>query len=98
MKRHLQVCSQVTKLRFPGGNFKPNETVFDKLEELGIVLPDEEKFYPWFITFDFEAVLQQINDHPTSKLRWIEKHQPISVSVCSNVDSYKDAVYFVKSD
>jgi hypothetical protein len=92
IKRHLQVCSQVTKLRFPGGDFKTNDTVFDKLEELGIVLPDEEKIDPWFIKFDFEAVLQQINDHPTSKLRWIEKHQPIPMSVYSNVDSL--SLYF----
>ena len=88
IRRHLRTCSNVTKYKFPGGFFEKSKSVFDELEAIGIITAKADQLYPWFITFDFEAMIQKINLQPTDKLKWIEKHVPISVSVSSNVPRF----------
>ena len=81
MKRHSLKCEGRTKHRFPGGFYSSPKTIFDKLEEHGIVVPTEERIFPWFLVFDFEQ--------NSEKLTWTAEHVPISVSVCSNVEGFK---------
>ena len=57
MKRHRRTCQGKTKHQFSGGFYSSPKTVFDKLEEHGIVIPAEERIFPWFLVFDFEAML-----------------------------------------
>lgn len=90
--RHTASCKGQeggTKLRFPGGFFKQPQTVFQKMAEYGIEIPDEP-FYPYFAVFDYEPILKPIPQPEVStNTRWINEHIPISVSVASNVPGFE---------
>ena len=98
LRRHYQICSKVTKLKFPGGFHRGHHTIFDELEKYGICIAKNDRIYKHFITYDFEAVLQKLNRDPSNKLVWEEKHVPISVGVGSNVEGFKDGVCYVSYD
>ena len=98
LKRHLHRCSKVTKLKFPGGFYQSKQTIFDELEKFNIHVAQADRFYPYFITYDFESVLQKQDGLGTAKLLWEEKHVPISVGVGSNVPGHKKGVCFVNAD
>lgn len=84
MKRHQVKCTGQTKYKFPGGFHSYPKTVFDKCEEHGIHV--EDRLFKWFIVYDFEDMLVPIRESNSAKLTWMQRHVPISVSVCSNVD------------
>ena len=74
-------------------------TIFDRLEEFDIMVPENERLYPWFIVYDFEAILSHVTEQqPTPCLKWLRKHEPVSVSVASNVDGSEEAKCFVNAD
>ena len=98
LKKHLRHCSKLTKLKFPGGFYQAKQTVFDELEKFGIFVAGEDRFFPYFITYDFESILQRQQNRGTNKLRWDEKHIPISVGVGSNVPGHEKGVCFVNAD
>ena len=90
-KRHESTCTKATKLFFPGKYYKPEPDLFEKLENIGIVVAQEERFYPYFIVYDFEAYLEKVNTDCTaneSNTFFSHEHVPISVSICSNVQGY----------
>ena len=89
MRRHSRKCQGRTKHQFPGGFYSSPKTIFDKLEEYGIVVPAEERIFPWFLVFDFEAMLISTQEPKSEKLVWTAEHVPISVSICSNVDGFQ---------
>ena len=65
----------------------------DKLESVGINVPQSEKYFPNFIVWDMEAMLQKIqstSDSQDKKLQWLTKHVPISISIASNVSGYEE--------
>ena len=97
-KRHIQICNNRTKFNLPGGFFSPPKSIFDLLEEHGYDIPAEDRFFPWFAVFDFEAMLEKIREEPTEKLLWNQKHCPVSVSLCSNVDPFESPVCFIDSN
>ena len=66
-----------------------------KLEFLDIFVPSNERFYHNFSVWDMEAILPKIEQNVTDKLHWISKHEPISVSIASNVDGYNNPKCFV---
>ena len=83
-KRHTSQCYERTKYIFPGGFHKTQPTIFDKLESVGINVPQSEKYFPNFIVWDMEAMLQKIqstSDSQDKKLQWLTKHVPISISI-----------------
>ena len=57
-----------------------------------------KKEFPYFITYDFEAILQKLNRDTTKRLIWEEKHVPISVGVGSNVEEFKNSVCYISYD
>ena len=73
-------------------------TVFDKLEEYGICVPRTQRIFPWFIVYDFEAMLVPIQGEGSEKLSWTAQHIPISVSICSNVDGFTSPKCIVDPD
>ena len=84
---------------FPGGVYKVPQTIFDLLEDEGIVIPKELKYFLYRAMFDFECYFQKENQHPrnTAKLTWEAKHVPLRVSVRSNVPGYDEPKCFVSS-
>ena len=37
--------------------------------------------YPYFIVYNFEAILASLNEHPTDDLMYLPRHKPISVAI-----------------
>ena len=97
MLKHQRLCKGQTKYQYPGGLYTAPVTVFDVLEYYNITVPIEERIFPWFIVYDFEAMLLPVHEGG-NKLSWTSKHVPISVSVCSNVEGYTDPHCIVDSD
>ena len=99
LNRHERTCEAVVKHTFPGGAYRVPQTLFHLLEDEGIVVPDDLRFYPYRVTFDFECYFKHHAQHPrnSEKLTWEAEHVPLSVSVCSNVPGYDQPRCFVTS-
>ena len=78
-----------TKHQFPRGFYSSPKSIFDKLEEHDIVVPIQERLFPWFLVYYFEANLLPAEELNSQNLTWTTQHVPISVSVCSNVERFK---------
>ena len=89
-KRHQTTCSLATKYQFPGGYYKLRDSIFHQLEEYGICVPEQDRYFEYFAVFDFESYLKRIDNEDTGeKTHYTQEHCPISVSVCSNVPGYE---------
>ena len=95
-KRHSSNCEKKDKFIFPGGFLSPPKFMFHHLAEADIDY--EHDHYPWFITYDFEAIQPKVQIPDDSKLQYQRKHIPVSVSVCSNVPDYLESKCFVSRD
>ena len=97
LNRHMGSCQgKGTCYRYPGGFYVTPKTIFEKLEEEGILVPEKERYYPYRAVFDFESYFDKsVQSSPTNMLTWDMKHVPVSVSICSNVSGYEDAVCFI---
>nr|XP_022301117.1 uncharacterized protein LOC111109328 [Crassostrea virginica] len=89
MQRHQRNCSGKTVHQFPGGMYTSPKTIFEKLEEYDVHVLPEDRLFPWFLVYDFEALLVPVHGEKSEKLTWMAQHQPISVSVCSNVEGFE---------
>lgn len=96
--KHASICDKRTLFDYPGGFYKERKTIFEQLEEYGILVPTDERTFPWFAVFDFESMLVKLEGDATEKLEWTQQHVPISVSVCSNVPGSTEPRCFVNSD
>lgn len=95
-KRHSSTCEKKDKFHLPGGFLSPPKFMFDHLAEADINY--EHNHYPWFITYDFEAIQPKVQPADDSKLQYQRKHIPVSVSVCSYVPDYRESKCFVNRD
>ena len=94
--RHERTCEAGVNRIYKGGVYRPPSSVFERLDDEGIVVGDSLRFYPYRATFDFESfftgdTLPADTDH----LQWVARHIPLSVSVASNVPGYEPALCFV---
>ena len=96
--RHEQQCNNATKIKFKGGFYKGNPTIFEELDLVGIYTKPEDRVYPWFIVYDFEAVLEKLQHSTSSVTELTNKHFPISVAVCSNISQYRKPICIMNSD
>ena len=96
LNRHIKSCSHVTKHKYVGGSYQNEPTVFELLEDEGMVIPKQDRFYPYRITYDFECYFDR-QDVPTctEKLQWQAKHVPLSLSICSNVPDFEQPKCFI---
>ena len=64
------------------------------MEEIGICVPRNERFYPNYYCHDFEAYFSQQN-FPESgpKLTFEARHIPLSVGIAANVPDFTKGVY-----
>jgi len=42
----------------PEGHTNPTNTFFEKIEEFGVDIPEDLKYYPYRATYDIEAMLE----------------------------------------
>ena len=72
--------------------------MFEELEEEGIIVPEEARYFPYRATFDFECYFdtekaQELKN--TDKLNRESAHVSLSVIVRSNVPGYQAPKCFV---
>ena len=61
---HIKNCQGQVKYTYKGGVFRLTPTIFEELVELGIHVPESDRFYPYFSVFDFECILSKENLPP----------------------------------
>ena len=95
LKRHSKNCFERTNLVFPGGFQNTYHTIFDKIQSLNIDIPEDDRYFPYYAVWDMEAILlkTESESNAESKLKWISQHIPISVSVASNVSSFRSKCF-----
>ena len=78
------------------GFIDPLSSVFERLDDEGIVVGDSLRYYPYRGTFDFECFFDRHNlPADTKTLQWSARHVPLSVSVASNVPGHEDAQCYI---
>ena len=77
---HMRNCSEKTKHHYPSGAYQLSETIFERLEDVNINVPQELRLFCNLIVFDFESITVPDNTLRNTELTsWIGKHVPISV-------------------
>ena len=100
LRQHEKTCDGKVQLKYPGGAYHVPKTIFEELEDEGILVPEEARYFPYRATFDFECYFNKEKAEElknTEKLNWQSVHVPLSVSVCSNVPEYQEPKCFVSS-
>jgi hypothetical protein len=96
---HYKTCTNTSKVTFAGGLFKSKNDVWEDLELFGLHLSDDEKKYPYFMVFDFECILQNIDQHIGEYTQTESIHKPVSVSTGGNCcDKHKKPVCIVEEN
>ena len=98
LRQHEKTCDGKVQLKYPGGAYHVPKTIFEELEDEGIIVPEEARYFPYRATFDFECFFNKEKAEglkSTEKLNWQSAHVPLSVSVCSNVPEYQEPKCFV---
>ena len=98
LHRHQKSCTNKTKFVYPGGFHCVRENIFERLDQYDIHVTEENRTFPWYICYDFEALLQKVQDQPTDMLQWTHRHVPISVSMCSNVEGHSEPICIVEAN
>ena len=93
--RHTKSCTTTVREVFPGGIHKNPATIFEKLKEIGIVVPHCDRHFPFFACYDFEAYFSKKQISNSSMLTLDACHIPLSVAVASNIPGYESGVCFV---
>ena len=53
LKQHESKCDANVKYVFPGGVYRNKLSVFEELEEMGVLVREEDKYEKWFACYDF---------------------------------------------
>ena len=86
LRRHLPICSEKVKEKFPKSAYQLKETVFEKFSKFGITVPEDYRLFKNLAIVDFESIcVTENNSESSNSTTWVGKHQPISVSISSNL-------------
>ena len=95
LHRHERTC-EATYPKYKGGVYHPPPSVFERLDDEGIVVEKMLRYYPYRATFDFESYFSDERLPANSdKLQWSARHIPLSVSVASNVPGHEAPCCFI---
>ena len=94
---HEKTCERKIKHKFPGGGIgnQSHKTLFTKIEDLGIQIPENLTYYPYKITYDFETLFAPCPKEDAPKLTYENILVPASVSVCSDVPGFTEPKCFI---
>ena len=94
--RHERTCTEGIKRVYTGGVYRPPSSIFERLDDEGIIVEDVLRYYPYRATFDFECYFDRDNVPADSdRVQWIARHVPLSVSLASNVPGHEDAQCYI---
>ena len=96
LHRHESTCDAGVNRVYKGGVYHTTPSIFQRLDDEGIVVEKTLRYYPYRATFDFECFFTGNNlPADTKTLQWSARHVPLSVSVASNVPGYEPAQCYV---
>ena len=96
LHRHESTCDAGVNRVYKGGVYRPSPSIFQRLDDEGIVVDEALRYYPYRATFDFEYYFTGGNlPVDTDHVQWMACHVPLSVSLASNVPGYEPALCFV---
>ena len=96
LHRHERTCEAGIRRVYNGGVYRPPASIFERLDDEGIIVSPVLRYFPYRATFDFECYFSDERLPVNSdKLQWSARHVPLSVSVASNVPGYEPALCFV---
>ena len=96
LHRHESTCEAGVRHVYNGGVYHPPPSVFERLDDEGVVVSDSLRFYPYRATFDFECFFTGDNlPANIDKLQWSARHVPLSVSLASNVPGHETPQCYV---
>ena len=96
LERHELRCEAGVNRKYKGGVYHPPPSVFERLDDEGIVVEKMLRYYPYRATFDFESYFSDERLPANSdKLQWSARHIPLSVSVASNVPGHVAPCCFI---
>ena len=96
LHRHERTCEAGVNRKYKGVVYHPPPSVFERLDDEGIVVEKMLRYYPYRATFDFESYFDRDNvPADTNTLQWSARHVPLSVSVASNVPGHEDAQCYI---
>ena len=96
LHRHESTCEAGVNQIYKGGVYRPPSSIFERLDDEGIIASPVLRYFPYRATFDFECYFSDERLPVNSdKLQWSARHVPLSVSVASNVPGYEPAQCYV---
>ena len=96
LHRHELTCEAGVNQIYKGGVYRPPSSIFERLDDEGIIASPVLRYFPYRATFDFECYFSDDRLPVNSdKLQWSARHVPLSVSVASNVPGYEPAQCYV---
>ena len=94
--RHERTCEGGIRRVYKCGVYRPPSSIFERLDDEGIIVEDVLRYYPYRATFDFECYFDRDNVPADSdRVQWIARHVPLSVSLASNVPGYEPAQCYI---
>ena len=94
VNRHAEICCTDVEEVYIGGKFKTNDTIFERLEKIGIKVEEKDRYYKYVSTYDYKAI-QTPDDEIVHGRNMHFVHVPATFSICSNVPDYKEVVHVV---
>ena len=83
---HMPKCEELVKNIYPKSVHQFWETLFDKLRAFDIEVVKGDMLFNNFAVFDFESIcMKNCKLVDTETTTWVGKHEPISVSITSNL-------------
>ena len=96
LHRHESTCEAGVNRIYKGGVYRPPASIFERLDDEGIIVSPVLRYFPYRATFDFECYFSDERLPVNSdKLQWSARHVPLSVSVASTVPGYEPAQCYV---
>ena len=96
LHRHERTCEAGVNRIYKGGVYRPPGSIFERLDDEGIIASPVLRYFPYRATFDFECYFSDERLPVNSDtLQWSARHVPLSVSVASNVPGYEPAQCYV---
>ena len=90
LHRHERTCEGGVRQVYPGGVYHSTPSVFERLDDENIQVPESLRYYPYRATFDFECWFDTAQlPSDSDKVQWVARHVPLSVSVASNVPGHE---------
>jgi len=81
---------------YPGGVYHNSQTIYEKLESIGVDIPFNDRHYPYYACFDFEYYFSQEHLPKNGKKLIFEAyHFPMSVGIASCIRGYEQPVCYV---